>query len=128
MAHLRPNINSKTTRQSAVDFKDILNACPAINGGAILRLGIGVDLCHLAIGIGKDHVERNQRVRHPELRALRFRVDKQHARSGGHLFHEHQAFGAFIGIICDVDGKAGLTAFPPQFDLVIAAGSRRDCT
>ena len=100
--------NAKALGQSAIDFKDILNALPALDRGFVEGNRILVHMHHLAPGIGKDHVQGNRGVLHPESHELRAFIDEKHPRAQRQVFPKHQALRALGGIVGHFDREPRL--------------------
>ena len=82
-------LHTHTPRQSAIDFQNELNPFSAVNDRKILRNGIFMNPRDLTVLIGKQHIQRDQRILHPKLRAFGRIEGKQHPRGAGHLRAVH---------------------------------------
>ena len=121
MAKLVTGIDPDLACKPAVDLKHRNDACASVDGRLIKGHSILVDTRHDARCIQKYHVERNERVLHPERRVLGAFVDEKHTPAGGHLFDMHQTLGAFAGFIGHINREPCRTEIPAQLDRVFAA-------
>ena len=72
--------------------------------------------------VGKNHIERNQCVLHPECRFMGKRVDKQHPLPQGHFCSPHQTFGTVAMGLGHLNRKPGLPPCPAQIHALFPTG------
>src|SRR6056297_777875 len=121
--HLPARCDADPARHAAVDLEHGLDAVAAEDRRLVKRLCLVADPAHGAGVIHEDHVERDQRVLHPEADPLRARIDEQHAGGGGERLAVHQALRAPGLGVGDLDAERGLAAIgPAQIRHVLAAG------
>ncbi len=118
--------NPHAPRQTAVDFQDKLHTIAAINHALIEGDRIFMHAQNNTIWPCKNHVQRDQGIGHPKLRALGLGIDKQHARAGRHFRAIHQPLGAQSLCIGDFDRKCLPARRRCHADAVCRAISR-DC-
>lgn len=76
-----------------------------------------MDMRHGAGRVSENHIQRYQRVSHPENRSLGALIDKQHPLTARHLFNEHQTLAAFRRFIRQIDRKMRLSPIATKIDL-----------
>src|SRR6056297_766435 len=83
--------DTELPRKAAVHFEHILNIVAAVDLFFAQRLGLVMDVAHDTLGVSEYHVERNERVAHPETGSARPVINKKQAGALRHAFDMHEA-------------------------------------
>jgi len=95
----------KHSRHAAVDFQHRQARFWRANGGLIVGSRICVNVPNLSGGVEKDHIERDERIAHPERQRLSRFVYEEHALKARHSLNVHQTLRAFLGRVCHPNRK-----------------------
>ncbi len=117
--------NSELRREAAADLEDVLRR----RADQAFGLGLGrrvLDHAHdAAIGADEDHVQRDERVLHPEALDLRLVEDEDHPGVGRQPRAVHEPAGVLLGRQRHLDPKHDLALCRLDRDVRGRAGGRR---